>query len=94
MQAGGTCGVPLSARAVSVNLTVVGPTGNGFISVYPDAVGGLPTTSTIDFASGQTRANNLVSGLAAGGQGTFVVRPSVGGGATVNVVIDINGYFQ
>ncbi|HEV3072808.1 MAG TPA: PKD domain-containing protein [Thermoanaerobaculia bacterium] len=94
IQAGGTCGVPMSARAVSVNITVVGSTGNGYLSIYPDAMGGPPTTSTIVFTSGQTRANNAVSGLAAGGQGTFIVRPSVGGGATVNVVVDVNGYFQ
>jgi hypothetical protein len=94
VQAGGTCGVPMSARAVSVNLTVVGPTGNGFLSVYPDAAGGPPTTSTLNFASGQTRANNVVSGLAAGGQGTFIVVPDVGGGGTVNVIVDVNGYFQ
>jgi hypothetical protein len=94
VQAGGTCGVPMSARAVSVNLTVVGPTGNGFLSVYPDATGGPPTTSTLNFASGLTRANNVVSGLAAGGQGTFIVVPDVSGGGTVNVIVDVNGYFQ
>jgi PKD repeat protein len=94
VQIGGTCGVPMSARAVSVNLTVVGPTGNGFLSVYPDATGAPPTTSTLNFVSGLTRANNVVSGLAAGGQGTFIVLPDVGGGGTVNVVVDVNGYFQ
>jgi hypothetical protein len=79
---------------VAANLIVVGPTGNGFLSVYPDATGGPPTTSTLNFASGQTRANNVVSGLAAGGQGTFIVLPEMGGAATVHVVVDISGYFQ
>ena len=94
VQAGGECGVPIGAKAVALNLTVVGSTGNGFLAVYPDATGGAPTTSTLNFAAGGTRANNVVSGLAAGGQGTFVVRPQVAASGTVNVLVDVNGYFQ
>lgn len=31
----GTCGIPATARAVSVNLTVVQPGADGYLSVYP-----------------------------------------------------------
>jgi PKD repeat protein len=94
IQVGGTCGVPMSARAVAANVTVVGATGDGFLSVYPDASGSPPTTSTLNFTAGRVLANNLVGGLATGGQGTLVVRPSLTNQGTVHVVIDVSGYFQ
>jgi len=94
VQVGGACGVPISARAVALNVTVVAGTGNGFVSVYPDATSGALTTSTLNFTAGRVLANNTVCGLATGGQGTLEVQPVVGGQGTVHVVIDVNGYFQ
>jgi hypothetical protein len=94
VQVGGKCGIPISAKVVSANVTVVGPSKLGFLSVYPDSNSGTPQTSTINFSAGQERANNLVSGLAAGGQGTLVVLPEMSSPGTVDVVLDINGYFQ
>jgi hypothetical protein len=94
IQVGGTCGVPMSAKAVAANVTVVGATGDGFLSAYPDASSNPPTTSTINFTAGRTLANNLVSGLAKGGQGTLVVLPSLVNQGDVHVVIDVSGYFQ
>jgi hypothetical protein len=94
VQVGGKCGVPMSARAVVANVTVVGATEDGFLSVYPDAGGNPPTTSTLNFMAGQTLANNLVSGLAKGGQGTLVVQPGMAQPGDVHVVIDVSGYFQ
>jgi hypothetical protein len=84
----------MSAKAVAANVTVVGATGDGFLSVYPDASSNPPTTSTINFTAGRTLANNLVSGLAKGGQGTLVVLPSLVNQGDVHVVIDVSGYFQ
>jgi len=94
VQVGGTCGVPMSAKAVAANVTVVGATGDGFLSVYPDTRSSPATTSTINFTAGRTLANNLVSALAKGGQGTLVVLPSLVNQGDVNVVIDVSGYFQ
>ncbi|HYL06170.1 MAG TPA: PKD domain-containing protein, partial [Thermoanaerobaculia bacterium] len=94
VQVGGTCGVPMSARAVAANVTVVGATGDGFLSVYPDATSSPPTTSTINFIAGRVLANNLVGGLAKGGQGTLIVLPALDNQGTVHVVIDVSGYFQ
>ena len=95
VQVGAKCGVPISAKAVAANVTVVGPTGAGLLSVYPDVSSEPPTTSTINFPGGRVLANNLVAGLAAGGQGTLVVHPQVAGNpGSVHVVIDVNGYFQ
>ncbi|HXO41570.1 MAG TPA: hypothetical protein VN999_08990, partial [Thermoanaerobaculia bacterium] len=52
----------------------------------------LPLMSTIDYAAGQTRANNAILGLARDGSGSFVVlNESLG---TVQLMLDVNGYFQ
>ena len=93
VQVGSKCGVPISAKAVALNVTVVGATDPGFLSVYANA-GGPPATSTLNFGAGQVRANNAVCGLSSGGQGTLEVFPAVGSQGTVHVVIDVDGYFQ
>ena len=57
----GQCGVPLNARAVSLNVTAVNPTGGGFFTIFPaDQL--LPPTTTISFPAGLNRANNAILG--------------------------------
>lgn len=87
------CGVPVTARAVSVNLTVVSGTAGGEVVVHP---GDLlaPGTSSVSFAAGQTRANNAILALARNGAGTLSARASVGGSGTVHLILDVNGYFE
>jgi hypothetical protein len=85
----GKCGVPAGAKAVSINVTVASPTANGDLRLYQTT---LPLVSTINFAAGQTRANNAVAGL--NGAGQFVVRTDMAVGKTVHFIVDINGYFQ
>jgi hypothetical protein len=85
----GSCGIPLTARAVSVNLTVTGGTGNGNVRLYPADVP-VPTASTVNFTAGLTRANNAISLL--GTDGDVAVLLSSAG--TVHVIIDVNGYFE
>ncbi|HXO27375.1 MAG TPA: hypothetical protein VOA80_08540 [Thermoanaerobaculia bacterium] len=87
----GVCGIPGGAPSVSVNVTITGAAAAGFLTLAP---GGqpLPQTSAIDYAAGQTRANNSILGLARDGSGSFVVlNQSVG---TVQLIVDVNGYFQ
>jgi aldose sugar dehydrogenase len=88
---GGTCGVPTPARAVSVNVTVVGPTGAGHVTVFPGNLT-VPSTSTINFSAGQTRANNLMAPLATDGAGTLRALAVVAGGGTVHLILDVNGW--
>jgi uncharacterized repeat protein (TIGR01451 family) len=88
---GGSCGIPSTAKAVSVNLTVVGPTGPGFVTVFPGD-GSLPATSSINFSAGQVRANNGVFSLAGDGSGTLnIINGSSG---STHVILDVNGYFE
>jgi subtilisin family serine protease len=86
----GRCGIPAGAKAVSVNVTVAGPTSPGFLTLYPGATP-LPSVSTINYSPGQTRANNAIVRL--GAAGDLTARCGQGSGI-VNMVLDVNGYFQ
>jgi hypothetical protein len=87
----GRCGVPSSARAVSVNLTVVAA-GSGNLVAYAGG-SSIPGTSAISFSNGQVRANNAVLPLSADGQATLAVQASLASGS-VHLIVDVNGYFQ
>ncbi len=84
------CGVPATAQALSVNVTVVGSTAPGHLTLYPLGAP-LPTTSTINYGLGQTRANNAILPLGAGAQ--FAVHSGQVTG-TVHLIVDVNGYFE
>ena len=86
----GTCDIPASARAVAVNLTVTGATAPGNLRLYP-ADQAVPSTSTLNYVAGQTRANNAIVGLSA--SGALAVRCSQATG-TAHVILDVTGYFE
>jgi uncharacterized repeat protein (TIGR01451 family) len=88
--AAGQCGVPAGAVALSYNITVTQGSADGDLRVYP---AGLtpPLVSVINYRAFQTRANNGV--IALGASGDFVVASDQPSG-TVQVIIDVNGYFR
>jgi hypothetical protein len=73
------------------NFTAVNPTAEGFVSVRPGDASGVPSTSTINFAPGQTVANVLTVQLPAAGNLQLYYGPT--SGATVHIVVDVVGYF-
>jgi hypothetical protein len=83
--------IPLTATAITGNLTVVGPTKAGFASVTKDP-DNLPTTSTINFPAGATRANGVFAPLDLDGALSIVYRTS--GGGTSDFLLDVTGYFE
>lgn len=87
---GGTCGLPVTARAAAFNVTVTSPTNGGFLTAFPTG-SALPVASTINFLAGQTRANNAVLALGAGGNLSVFCGLSSG---SVHFVIDVTGYFE
>jgi uncharacterized repeat protein (TIGR01451 family) len=87
----GRCSLPASAKSVSLNVTVVAGTTAGNVVVYPGDRP-PPTASTLNFTAGMTRANNAIVGLASNGTGTVAVKNNAA--SAVNVVLDVNGYFQ
>jgi hypothetical protein len=87
----GTCGIPSTAKALSINLTATQSTAQGNLLLFP-AGQAAPTVSTINYVAGQTRANNAVIPLnASGAMAAFVSQPT---GTTVHLIIDVNGYFE
>jgi hypothetical protein len=90
VQVANHCGVPLTATAVAINVTVTTPSGPGHLTLYAgDTV--LPTTSTINYSPGQTRASNAVVGLGATGALKVFVGQQSG---DAHVILDVSGYFQ
>ncbi len=92
IQITGICGIPSTAKAVSFNLTIVQPSSGGSLTLWPSGV--TVNTSSINFPTGVTRANNAILALAANGQGTLSARPSLMNAGTVHLILDVNGYFQ
>ena len=86
------CGIPLSAVAVLVNLTVVAPTGPGFITAFPGDEP-RPVASTITFRAGQILSNNAILGLSGDGEGTIALYALVGGQGSAHIALDVAGYF-
>lgn len=88
----GVCGIPADARAVALNVTVVGATGSGDLSLHPsDQV--KPQAAAIAFMAGVVRANNVTLPLPDSGAGTLTAEAVVNGGGTVHLAIDVFGYF-
>ena len=85
------CGIPPTATALSVNVTVTQSTAPGFVTVFAGN-SSTPPTSSINFAAGQTRANNTMVILAT--DGTGVVRVLNGAAGTVHFILDVNGYLE
>lgn len=93
-QLGGACGIPAGAVSLSVNVTVVDPSGVGSLQMRGGPLGPVTTATVSSFRSGRTRANNAIVKLAADGSGKVVVTSTIEGGGTVHVILDVNGYFQ
>lgn len=90
-QTTGNCGVPATARAVAVNVTVIGATGTGNLKVF---AGGdpVPGTSIVNMTPGLNRANNALLFLGAAGAVTALA--TLTGDGSTDVVIDLFGYFE
>ena len=92
VEVAGMHGVPAEATGLMVNVTAVGPSGPGYVVVYPDVDGSgataAPYASTVNFEPGADVAN-----------GTFVALPESGaicyatkGASRAGVLIDLSGF--
>jgi len=86
----GRCGIPSTADAVILNVTVTAATAAGDLRIYP-AGSSLATASAINYAAGKTRANNGNYSLSSTG-GIAVHCDQASG--TVQVILDVSGYFE
>jgi hypothetical protein len=86
VQMAGTRGIPSNATAVSLNLTVVGATGAGYITAWP--CGDRPVTSTANYEIGEAVSNGAQLPLSTGGAlCVFSQRDA-------HVIIDVNGWWS
>lgn len=85
---GGT--IPAEAIAITGNLTVTRQNASGYVSVTPIATN-TPSTSTINFPTGDTRANNLTIPLSRAGTVALVYKAAAG--KTTDLILDVTGYF-
>ncbi len=86
VQVAGLAGVPSDATAVDLNVTVVDPSSNGFLTLYP-AGGTVPTTSSLNFQAGTIRSNMVFVGLSSSGQVAIYDHSS-----GTNLVVDVEGW--
>jgi hypothetical protein len=82
----GTCAVPSTAAAYSLNVTVVPHESVGFLSAWPTGQA-QPLVSTLNSLDGTVLANAAIVPAGAGGAVSFYAA------GTTDVVLDINGYF-
>ena len=88
-QVSGRGGVPANAVAVTGNLTVTNQTKAGYVFLGPDPVAN-PTSSTLNFPLGDSRANGVTVALGADGS---LSATYVAAGATTDLIFDVTGYF-
>ena len=86
----GNCGIPTTAKAVSLNVTAVGASAPSFLTLWPSGLT-RPNTSALNFESTDpSLANGAIVGLSTNTQDLSVYNNF----GTVNVIIDVTGYFQ
>lgn len=92
----GISGIPADASAVVINLTVTGPTwpclfrSFGYVTAYPYWTN-QPDASNVNFAAGQTVANQAV--VPVGADGKITVQ-NFSNFSEVNLIVDVTAYFQ
>ncbi|MBV8203084.1 MAG: PQQ-binding-like beta-propeller repeat protein [Acidobacteria bacterium] len=91
-QVGGQCGVPADARAVAVNITVVNGSATGAVEMMPAGVS--TGTTTAQFKASRILADNAVLGLTGTPLGSVSVQADMATGGSVDVVLDVSGYFK
>ncbi|MFZ3471846.1 PKD domain-containing protein [Streptomyces sp. 4.24] len=88
-QINGLGGVPQTATAVALNVTVTNPREAGHLTAFPSG-GAVPSTSNLNFTAGQTVANSVI--VPVGPDGKISVRNGSWLGA--DVIVDVVGYYS
>jgi len=86
LRVGGNNGVPTTASAAILNVTVTNTFAPSFLTLYP--CGARPNASDLNWVAGQTVANLTVATL---NLGATCIYNSTG---TTDVVVDLSGYFN
>jgi hypothetical protein len=85
----GNCTIPSDATAVSMNVTIVGPTSTSYLTVFPSDASPRPLVSSLNWVAGQApTANAVTSRLSADGRLSFY---NLSG--SVDLLADVVGYY-
>ena len=87
LQVAGVSGVPATASAVAINVTVTDTTAPSYLSIYPSGQS-LPNVSNLNWMPGITIANLAVVPVGSNGDITFYNDQG-----NADVVVDLQGYF-
>jgi hypothetical protein len=90
-QIAGMCGIPQDAAAVAANVTAVHPSAPGSLALYPAGSIG-PRATAVSLRPGTTRGSSIILDLTGTPSGTSSLFASTPG--SVDVVIDVSGYFR
>ena len=86
--ANGNCNIPTDATALSMNVTIIGPTGSSFLTVFPSDQD-RPLAASLNWVAGQMPTGNAVTaGLSADGRVSFY---NLSG--DVDLAVDVVGYY-
>jgi len=90
----GFCGVPSDAAAVTINITVVGPTQAGDLRIANLDASPYPVVSTLNYLANEPAlANGAIVPVKAGaGNDLRMVFAMVGSG-NLQILVDVTGYF-
>jgi hypothetical protein len=89
----GSCGVPSTAKAAAFNVTMISPTVDGFLKIWPYGTT-RPTTSNINATAGTSAIANMAVVLLTAGTNNISLVYGTAGGGTCDVAIDVTGYYQ
>ena len=81
-------GVPATAAAVALNVTVTNAKSAGFLTVYPSG-NPLPLASNLNFTAKQTVANNVTVAVSSDGQVDLYANSGC-----PDAIVDVVGYFS
>jgi hypothetical protein len=88
VQVTGQGGVPATGvSAVAMNVTVTGPTGDGYLTVFP-AGAARPVVSNLNFTPGHTVPNLVVVGVGAGGRVSMF-----NSAGDSHLIVDVTGWY-
>ena len=81
--------MPANASAAVLNVTAVGPTAAGYLTVFPQGAT-RPTASNVDYVAGEVTANRVTVSLSSGASPGEI---SIYSSSSADVVVDVSGYY-
>ena len=86
----GVCGIPTTAKAVAMNVTIVNASTNSWLTVWPSGTS-KPFVSTLNYDQNSGAvANGAIVGVSTNSQDLSVANAN----GICHVIIDITGYYQ